>query len=335
MLPVPQPLAAIARFGVSGVFLFFIISGFSLTMTMPKHIGTGRPAISYLCSRIFRIGPLFYALLLLTIPRDLYLYRQQLWPGNLALNGILLFNLVPGRQEGMVWVSWTISVEVIYYVFFPILYKLRPIEIAGVLFATAFLALVLQWLAVLPSPYMYFSFIGYVPLFLCGQLSFYVYQRLLTASNSRRLGLHLKVAGVVVLAACVAILPGDRELFMLQLRLAGGLGYSMILIGEGLRPSVLIVNAFNSFLGRISYSIYLCHFIVITLLAGTYAVVEQHFPPSATYVVCAAITLSITVAVSWAAYAVVEKPGITLGKTVLASLLPSAGTCGGPKLRPP
>ena len=117
-------------------------------------------------------------------------------------------------------------------------------------------------------------------------------------------------------------MPSDRETLMMQVRLAGGVGYSMLLIGEGLRPSRFLVSPVNRFLGRISYSIDLCHFIVITILAGTYAAVAQASPPVTTYVICSVITMAVTVVVAWAAYAGIEKPGIAVGKVVLSRLLP-------------
>jgi peptidoglycan/LPS O-acetylase OafA/YrhL len=63
-LPLPALLKNFVLFGGSGVLLFFAISGFSLSLTMPRHLTTATPALSYALSRFFRIAPLFYFLLL-------------------------------------------------------------------------------------------------------------------------------------------------------------------------------------------------------------------------------------------------------------------------------
>jgi peptidoglycan/LPS O-acetylase OafA/YrhL len=54
----PDWAKPIVLFGASGVMLFFVISGFSLCLTMPRHEQSNTPLASYYLSRFFRIAPL-------------------------------------------------------------------------------------------------------------------------------------------------------------------------------------------------------------------------------------------------------------------------------------
>ncbi len=72
-------------FGGTGVLLFFVISGFSLSMTMTRHNRATVPILSYATSRFFRIAPLFYTVLLASVLRDTLLFHNSIWPNNIAL----------------------------------------------------------------------------------------------------------------------------------------------------------------------------------------------------------------------------------------------------------
>ena len=109
-----QPIS----FGGTGVFLFFVISGFSLCMTMGRHLASPHPTLSYALSRFFRIAPLYYAMILLSI----YPLRVP-HAGGPGIYFAFLFNFAPGQQEGIVMASWTIGVEMVFYVLFPALFR--------------------------------------------------------------------------------------------------------------------------------------------------------------------------------------------------------------------
>ena len=55
------------RVGGMGVTIFYIISSFSLCLTMPRHISTGKYLKSFYIHRAFRILPLFYVVLLASV----------------------------------------------------------------------------------------------------------------------------------------------------------------------------------------------------------------------------------------------------------------------------
>src|SRR5688500_7995573 len=68
-LGIPPWAQRIVLFGGSGVTLFFIVSGFSLCLTMPAHQRTGAPLFSFYTKRLLRIAPLFYVVTVVMVMR--------------------------------------------------------------------------------------------------------------------------------------------------------------------------------------------------------------------------------------------------------------------------
>jgi peptidoglycan/LPS O-acetylase OafA/YrhL len=91
----------------SGVTLFFVSSAFSLTLRMPAPMARSGLK-SYFVSRIFRIAPLFYVLLLFSTFRDGQRFGAFPEATKIVANATFVFNFIPGWQTGIVWASWTI-----------------------------------------------------------------------------------------------------------------------------------------------------------------------------------------------------------------------------------
>jgi len=67
----PSPRLQVAPFldlfvvnGTMGVDLFFVVSAFSLCLSMPVHDREVRPMLGFALRRFFRIAPLFYLMIL-------------------------------------------------------------------------------------------------------------------------------------------------------------------------------------------------------------------------------------------------------------------------------
>ena len=85
---------------------------------MLGHLRDGVAA--FYIRRFFRIGPLFYFMILAYVVRGHTIYSVSYSPVHVIENALYLFNFVPDRQSGIVWASWTIGVEMIFYLIFPI-----------------------------------------------------------------------------------------------------------------------------------------------------------------------------------------------------------------------
>ena len=201
-LHVPVSLESVVRFGGSGVFLFFVISGFSLSMTMSRHLKHSSPMISYGLSRFFRIAPLFYVLLVVTLIRDHFLFHLSHSRREIVENALFLFNFLPGYQLGIVWASWTIGIEMIYYCFFPLLYRLGVKQKLGLSLAVMLLYCALVRIFS-QTAILFLFFFGYVPIFVFGELAFHFSRSLHERNNPGKWGYLALASGIVILLGCV------------------------------------------------------------------------------------------------------------------------------------
>ena len=309
-------------FGGTGILLFFVISGFSLSMTMPRHSASGRLLWSYSISRIFRIAPLFYFILALSVGRDYFLSGVRDPLGLIGINALFLFNLFPSLEAGIVWASWTIGIEMLYYVLFPIIYSLSSRNKVVLLFGSAALCLALGPDG--PWPHLsWFSAFGFLPVFLTGELAFTAYSRLQSHADSREWGMAAILLSGAILLSTMLIPEAEKSL---QLRYLIGLGYALLLAGVILCPGRVLRTKIFGFYGKISYSTYLSHAPVVYSLSPVYPKIFSVVPFDIAYFLCLILTIAIVTPISWVLYRYVELPGIRFGSRLIRPRLaiPSA-----------
>ena len=101
--------------------------------------------------------------------------------------------------------------------------------------------------------------------------------------------------------------------------------YGLALLGLAFHPTVVVVNRVTSYLGRISYSLYLFHPSVILFMFPLYRWIEaQSLPATLSFGVCAALTLTTVTGISALTYRYVEEPGLRLSRRVVARLTAGA-----------
>lgn len=110
--------------GHVGVYLFFGLSAFLLT----RRLLAGQRLDEYFIHRIFRIAPLYYA-----VVASIFIYQMNFPPDNESLylsSGIqgLLETLVFYRGDG---IFWTIPVEMAFYVMLPALFYISRKRMGG------------------------------------------------------------------------------------------------------------------------------------------------------------------------------------------------------------
>jgi peptidoglycan/LPS O-acetylase OafA/YrhL len=142
--------SALAHFGFLGVDLFFLITGFLLTLPWFKHAADGRPAPSvgeFYLRRARRILPAYYVQLALLF----FVFAPLLQPGvwgkatrymvdNLMLHIGFLHYMTPYSSASLTLNGplWTLALEMQYYLILPLLalaFVRRPWISACVLFA--------------------------------------------------------------------------------------------------------------------------------------------------------------------------------------------------------
>lgn len=184
----PDWLRPIVSSGGTGVTLFFVISAFSLYYTMPKRFTESTPTLNFYLHRFFRIAPLFYLVMVLYSVRDYFVFGVLHGPKVIFLNLLFLFNVFPGYQTGYVWASWTIGVEMAFYLAFPLIYLyVRNIWTAFALFFGGVLSFILVRTVVTALPevfgdtgaYVQWTVFRHFPMFACGIVAFFAAEKLM------------------------------------------------------------------------------------------------------------------------------------------------------------
>lgn len=331
-LGVPAWAQLVAMNGGSGVTLFFVISSFSLFYTMPMREKERWPWLSYALHRFFRIAPLFYVLIVLTVIRDHIIFHATHPWWVILSSGTFLFNLIPAQQEGFVWASWTIGVEMLFYVAFPFIYmRTKNLwQAISFLLATMLLwwacDLVLSYLNLSPeavTSYRQWFFPKFLPEFAFGAIAFFIIQKALPWSHehqeiSSSLGMMLLLAAAFLY---LSVLKGAGYFGLPDPRYANALCCLIVVIALALRSVKLLVNRLTRLMGEISYSLYLNHPTLVLLLGPAYKWIYAHAGNlSLAFVACCLLTYGILIPFSMFTYKFIERPGVKLGKRFYASL---------------
>jgi peptidoglycan/LPS O-acetylase OafA/YrhL len=269
-----------------------------------------------------------------------WLYHVPASAGLFLQSAFFVFNLVPGSQSGIVMASWTIGVEMLFYLIFPLVYLVTK-SVAGALAFTvasalAYFGFVFVLSKVIPDAagsYASWTFLKDIPVFAMGAVCFFlVRQGILSRGDGTRdrgLGVLLLLIGIYVMVARSANWIDDG-IFGGHPYIWPGIAYSLILVGLSLNPLPLVDNLVTAFLGRVSYSLYLAHAPIILLFAHfqVYSWLVGLVGVHLGFVASLLLTFTVVLPVAYVTYRLVELPGINLGKRFYGR------TIGWPLLRP-
>lgn len=323
-----DPLSsAVLAVGGTGVALFFVISAFSLCYTMPRHARSGTPLLSFYLHRLFRIAPLFLVLLAFSIWRDGRGNHAGHAPGEIAANLTFTFNLFRGWEEGIVWASWAIGVEMLFYAVFPLLYAfVTTTARAAVAAVAATAAMLLASAGVFGDAGLAtvsdFGLLRHLPVFTYGLLAYHLFNTLAAteARTATRVAVGLLLGAAVLWLALVVGLATGRVATGVSWMLFG-LCYAAALVALSRLHLGVVVNRLTRYLGQISYSLYLMHPIVIAVLIPVFGRIQAAVAqPTPAYLACALLTLSVALPLAHLGYRWVEVPGIRAGHRALAAI---------------
>jgi peptidoglycan/LPS O-acetylase OafA/YrhL len=338
-LVLPRWARTVAMGGYTGVTLFFMVSAFSLYFTMPLRLRDRHPTRAFYLHRFFRIAPLFYVLLIATLIRDVVLFDVTHSTFDIASSVLFVFNLVPGREPGIVWAGWTVGVEVLFYAVFPLVYR-RVRSAADAITFGVFAVLgwnaiqaALAYLAVsetLTGSIGQWSVFRHLPIFGAGILTYRIYSSIDPAKiddgQYADTGNALLASGIL---CYFALLEGWLPNVFGDLYYWQGIAYAGIFLGLGLSPWRLVVNRATRYLGKISYSLYLNHPTVVLILTPAYRWLYGHTPYATVSLLASVVlTFAVTVPLSILTYRLIEAPGIALGKSLGARWQAKSGGYG-------
>jgi len=134
-------LAGIFSFGSAGVDFFFVLSGFVIFCVHRYDTGNSRKLKNFLLKRFVRIYPIYFLLTLLIIPIYLagygHSYKSNI---DIILKSFLLYPQSNGIYP-ILNVGWTLSYEVLFYLFSSLAILLKP-QLTRIIFALWILTII-------------------------------------------------------------------------------------------------------------------------------------------------------------------------------------------------
>lgn len=316
--------------GWAGVDLFFVLSGFLLTLPFAYARLNGRPLPAlgrYYQRRLLRVFPAYWAqLAILLVGGAWFLVYRPLEGIDLLAHLGMVFNVGPEPVRPMLGVWWTLPVELSFYLILPVIAALmRPRRWLVFLAITVALSLVYRmWAAehyadrsgaaaVLAATHLP----GSLPEFMLGASGALLVHWLDLRSFRRPGQLAREVmllagavfAGLwlwhVVLANATQYWRGHWSMVVGPSVLGVCLSMMVVSLYWGSRLGrLLFANAVVYFLGLISYSLYLWHFVVLQQAPLVFGEAWERLDGMPRFLA----SLLLTIAISAASYYLFERP---------------------------
>jgi peptidoglycan/LPS O-acetylase OafA/YrhL len=317
--PVGKSWTRYFEFGITGVVLFFAISGFVIygTLRGPRE-GTGK---RFVITRFFRLFPAYWVSVVTGL---IFIWWWQGWPVTPAMIAANM-TMVPDLfgQSPVMGLYWTLGTELTFYFACWFIWRIGRLEDARFL-AGLVIVLSLVWLGVKGAKQLgaidddVSAAWKNLPRHL-GIMFWGAYFRIIYDETKGFREMVRRNRNVWVLAGLTLVIlaVGGARQFRFFIH-PERIWFSAYVVGPvvfclwviWLRPK----NRIMAWLGRISYSLYLFHHVVMIPLA-VWVAAENHAAfrgwPTAVYLL---ITLLATIGVSAAVYYAVELPAINLGK---------------------
>lgn len=321
-LPTPIAPTTLLFIGSTAVCLFFALSIFSLFYTMPGRLREARPVTSFYMRRFFRIAPLFYFWLGVRLFHDFWVGAPPHALSEIGANVFFVFNLIPQYVESLVLAGWTVGVEEVLYALFPAIYFLVrgvpsavAFSVGAVLVAIGFNAFLstfppgTPWVPRLQT----WSVLVHLQTFALGSVAFFVATRLEVGWMVLRrhvVGPVLTVGGTVLLAV-FAGWPGVLPPYLPW----QGLICLLLIVGLHFKAGRLFVNPVSKYLGRISFSFYLAHPLLVYYLIPVYRrIYSDVHAPALAFLACVLVTCAILIPIAEVTYRAIEVRGINAGR---------------------
>jgi peptidoglycan/LPS O-acetylase OafA/YrhL len=319
------PFKFVAK-GEYAVDVFIIMSGFFIFYLLDTAQEKYRPFIIRRFLRLLPINVSVETLSSLDWQHPQNAFRIQVFNDSLhqfiphfvahltMLHGLVPPSLLPNSQYAFIGQAWSISLEWQFYFVAPFLFhaiqKKKPVLTFFLLGISCFLYYLFKST---PQGFLF----SQVPFFFLGILSFYMWKnyRSLVSLSEKQWALVMPVAVVLTLLFTHEI---PTTLWVLVFLSVVSLEENGKLVVEKIICR-LLNNKVMLYLGKISYSVYLCHIFV---MYGVMYCLEHFFPEleQLSYLaLLLVLVLSLTIVVAHLLYSWVEKPFIKLGKRMFAT----------------
>jgi peptidoglycan/LPS O-acetylase OafA/YrhL len=325
-------------YGALGVQLFFVASAYTLCISAETRKNESQPLVKYAIRRFFRIAPLYYLGIIgffflalttayfsngrISIPEHYTLL-------NIISNVLFVHGFYPPANNNIVPGGWSIGTEMAFYVVFPMLFALASKYwgsirnvILGVLIGFLFSQITLLILASngisVSNDFVYCNLINQIPVFILG-IAYYFWSTL----KNQRFNWKMDVLAFVVLSgvslyfrklsieipyllSCIPFISGLSFLFLMELFRKLDILNSNILVR----------------IGKVSYSMYIIHFIFAWLMTSLIApLFNKILISEVTLLLLYPTVVASTFYLATLSEKHIEKPFIDLGRSIIKNKL--------------
>jgi peptidoglycan/LPS O-acetylase OafA/YrhL len=334
----PPLLANFCSMGAYGVMLFFIVSALTLFMSInEREKSESYSTSSFYIRRLFRIAPLYYVGIIFYVLLDGFSARY--WAPNgitfidVIENFLFLHGWTPTSINSVVPGGWSIATEMCFYIFVPYIYKtvksvksalwmtlisLISSQILNKIVLIYFSSYYTESNNYLLSSFLYFWFPNQIPVFLLGVVLYFISQKnklfTFNLKNSKLLSV-LFITLSIFITLSVFLIYRFGHFQDIPANFIFGVAFVMLAYSLTLYSNPLFVNRFICFIGKISFSLYIWHFVVIRIVnyVRNEYLMKLNITPSLSLVIYFTSTLLISLLIGYISYRRIEIPGMKIG----------------------
>lgn len=262
-----------------GVDLFFVISGFLMTMITLDDIEKNRfTFINFYMKRIKRITPAYYVMLFFAAFVGAYLWQyaeMKVLRETIISSGLFISNLIFSRgnnyfgaktSENPLLHTWSLSIEMQFYIFLPfIIYFFRKhlvkVFIIIIVFFTIYATYQIEFQNLKTE--MYFSLLSRIPEFLIGGVYALIFKK--GIDIQRKYNTLLSFGSLLILLICSVFITEESH-FPGILALIPCIASANLLVLKNNALSDFLSTKTLVYIGELSYSLYLWHFPIMAFL---------------------------------------------------------------------
>ncbi|MDD2637134.1 MAG: acyltransferase [Bacteroidales bacterium] len=317
-------------FGAHGVQLFYILSALTLFLSSSQRFASeDKASLKFFIRRFFRIAPLFYIAVILSWLSwggvDYRLPIQGITINNIISHFLFLFGFNKYWINSVVGVEWSVFCEVFFYLSLPLLFKYikdkkTAIKLAVISMFISFIfkyfiqyyfpndSLLYEWSSLfILSNYFYFIF-GVILYFLFKDNKYY---------NNKTLTIGW-IFFIISIGIILIVKPAHFGALLSSIPLA----LLVFLMKYDFPLAYIFNNKITRFIGKISYSMYLVHYMALGLFAKLIIDPNLIFFNQNIFMRVFGVfsALLFVVIASRISYEIIEKPGINFGRNLIKKI---------------
>lgn len=265
------------NFGTIGVVAFFLVSGFVIPYSYERYNSVKK----FLLNRFFRIYPVYFLILIITLMFYLFDFISQNEQFHLNIYKILFLNVLIIQDYikingdeciNLVGGAWTLTLEFFWYfifIFINFFLKLllgnKQLKVFAIVTLGVFCLSIVSFLFNIRIP------MGHLLLIYCSFLGYFVYQLYYLKISTHSFYVYILISIFVISwSLYVSFIYFPNKMFSpLSIYLSYFLAFSLFFFFYKFNYLLKKIEHVMFFLAKISYSLYLCHTLVLHLVKKT------------------------------------------------------------------